>query len=212
MWWHSAIMYEYPRLDSPYLKKNIECLEWVHRTAKKLIGSVGNKPYEERLKALQLTTLEKRRLRGDLIETYKIVTNKENIDSSQFFHIAGTGHDLRGQWRQRECKAGGTKCQRGRGDVGRDIRGDFPIDVPQTKISALTPLWEDTVWNCLSQETQVGFVSCSSAKEWWQTGIDFHNTSWMQRLPMSSKTDLTSFGRNSTKWKKDFCAVELDAD
>jgi len=28
---------------------------------------------------------EKRRLRGDLIETYKIVTKKENIDPNQFF-------------------------------------------------------------------------------------------------------------------------------
>ena len=32
-----------------------------------------------------LTTLERRRLRGDLIETYKIVTGKEKISSSQFF-------------------------------------------------------------------------------------------------------------------------------
>ena len=47
-------------------------------------------------KALQLTTLEKRWLRGDLIETYKIVTNKENIDSAQFFEFTDTGHDLRG--------------------------------------------------------------------------------------------------------------------
>jgi len=32
-----------------------------------------------------LTTLERRRLRGDLIETYKIVTGKEKINSIQFF-------------------------------------------------------------------------------------------------------------------------------
>ena len=54
------------------------------------------KPYVERLKALQLTTLEKRRLRGDPIETYKIVTNKEDTDSAQFFEFTDTGHDLRG--------------------------------------------------------------------------------------------------------------------
>ena len=31
-----------------------------------------------------------------MIRTYKIVTNKENIDSAQFFQIADTGHDLKG--------------------------------------------------------------------------------------------------------------------
>jgi len=45
---------------------------------------------------MQLTTLEKRRLRGDLVETYEIVTNKENIDSAQFFGFTDTGHDLKG--------------------------------------------------------------------------------------------------------------------
>jgi len=35
-------------------------------------------------------------LRGDLVETYKVVMNKKNIDPGQFFQFADTGHDLRG--------------------------------------------------------------------------------------------------------------------
>ena len=43
-----------------------------------------------------LTTLETRRLRGDMIETYKILTGREKVNYQHFFQKAPTDHDLRG--------------------------------------------------------------------------------------------------------------------
>jgi hypothetical protein len=81
---------------SPYLQRDITCLEQVQRRATKIVGSLKKKSYEERLKCLRITTLEDRRGRGDLIETYKILTGKEHTDYQQFFQFENNGHGLRG--------------------------------------------------------------------------------------------------------------------
>ena len=56
-------------------------------------------PYEERLKKLDLYPLEQRRLRGDLIETYKILTGKENLDCEKLIEVAKSSN-LRGNSRK----------------------------------------------------------------------------------------------------------------
>jgi len=47
-------------------------LEGVQRRATNLITSIKDKTYEDRLRLVNLTNFETRRLRGDLIEVFKI--------------------------------------------------------------------------------------------------------------------------------------------
>ena len=72
---------------SPFLQKDIDVLEKVQRRATKMVDGLKDLPYNERLKVLGLTTLKTRRVRGDLIEVFKIMHGYDDISKDRFFKL-----------------------------------------------------------------------------------------------------------------------------
>ncbi len=59
-------------------------LEDVQRSFTRLVEGIGLLPYRDRLKELQLTTLLERRMRGDIIESFKIISGKVDYGKELF--------------------------------------------------------------------------------------------------------------------------------
>ena len=84
---------------SPSLKKHIKSIESVQRRATSCIRELHNLDYEERLRKLKLPTLVYRRLRGDMIEAFKITSNHYDINVQNLLplhHSIVKEHSLRG--------------------------------------------------------------------------------------------------------------------
>ena len=67
---------------STHYNRDKETLESVQRRATKLVPGLAELPYSERLKALNLHTLSYRRLRGDMIECFKMLHPNCGYDKS----------------------------------------------------------------------------------------------------------------------------------
>ena len=73
---------------SPYKQKYIDLIEGVQMRAVRLVPGLRRMTYEQRLEKLKLTKLIDRRFRGDMIQTYKIITNKDDTNRETFFQMA----------------------------------------------------------------------------------------------------------------------------
>ncbi len=69
---------------APHLKNHVRKLERVQRAATKLVPTLQDKEYQERLRILNLPSLEERRKRSDMIQLYKCVTGLDKIDRDDF--------------------------------------------------------------------------------------------------------------------------------
>lgn len=83
----------------PFNRNDQKRIERVQRRATKLVASVRQLPYEERLRALNMPSLYHRRRRGDMITVYQVLRGGVHVDPSQFFSTATTTHTRGHRWK-----------------------------------------------------------------------------------------------------------------
>ena len=77
---------------SPWLQQDIDLLEKVQQRAVNAVSGLSGS-YNERLSQLNLLSLLDRRLRGDMIQTYKMVHEIDDVNATDFFTFSNTQHN-----------------------------------------------------------------------------------------------------------------------
>ena len=84
---------------SSHLRKDIDLLEGVQRRATRMVLGWDKHCYSNRLTIFNLLKLEDRRLRGDLIQVFKIFTGFHKVNYQNFFELdqdsSRRGHTLK---------------------------------------------------------------------------------------------------------------------
>ena len=73
---------------SPYWQVDKDKLEKVQRRAVNMVAGLKSKNYVDKLNEVNLPSLEDRRERGDMIQTFRILQGLDNVEESTWFQRA----------------------------------------------------------------------------------------------------------------------------
>ncbi len=69
--------------SSPYLRRDIDLMERIQRLATRMVKGMRELPYEDRIHRLNIFSLERRRLRGNLILAYNIFYGRLDLPRAE---------------------------------------------------------------------------------------------------------------------------------
>jgi len=78
---------------NPAKRADVDTLEKVQKRAVRLMSDQSSRSYEDRLSNLQLQSLEDRRHRGDMIETFKIIHGHNDVAAEGLFSFVRDRHN-----------------------------------------------------------------------------------------------------------------------
>ena len=75
---------------SPWQEGDKACLERVQQRAVAMVSGLAGREYEERLKELDMETLEERRHQMDMAQVYKILTGRDKVEVNRLLTMANS--------------------------------------------------------------------------------------------------------------------------
>jgi hypothetical protein len=76
---------------APWTETDISCLEKVQIKAVSMVSGLTSHTYEEKLAELGMLTLAERRHQLDMLQMYKVLHNKDTVNSDDWFDMAANG-------------------------------------------------------------------------------------------------------------------------
>lgn len=74
---------------SPWAVGDIEVIERVQKRAINMVSGLTGRTYEDKLSELGLTTLLERRVKLDMVQTYKIINRVDDVNAETWFKLTG---------------------------------------------------------------------------------------------------------------------------